>query len=292
MSRNSPDSQKLRARGSLVKDRGFIELNLLDGKINWANDYILDIVGRDFNELTIFDITPSEFHSIIRNKILSIINERGEGPIIWPVVTKEDKIAWFYVVDLKTINPTHFMEAEKISDTEKSGAAFAFMKVQMKMITDYSILAASQKEFEQFTRQKFDKIDDDIGEIKLIVSAIENSLKSVRSSAMRAADEALAAKQASLELKSETNENFSRFIEAHSRHSQEILDLMKTDEIHDQRIDTFENHVKNVTSKAIESINAKATEAGNSLSTRITIPVSLLFVLVALIQFLITKCSG
>ena len=79
----------------------------------------------------------------------------------------------------------------------------------------------------------------------------------------------------------------------------EILRLISTDAVHDQRLVAFEKHIQKTTDNAVrvitvqadkagQIITTQADKAGKSLSRKVTIPIGAIAAVMTILQWIIT----
>jgi PAS domain S-box-containing protein len=275
--------REMRDRGRSLENTGMAEVDLSSGAITWVNNYLSEQVGmsiKDLCSMTVFDITPESLQDRTQEGVANRTAGRPSGYPVWASMTGDGKVAWWYTIQTKTSFPLHWVECELIQKTDPEGIPFSFMKFQMEITGRQSSTGTQIEELDKWVHEQVSRQDTDLAEMGRKLDA---AVKLVRSSA----DAALASRNASMALQVEVNDKLKEFDDALTDHTTEILRLIGTDQVHDKRIEAFEKHVKKTTDLAIKSITMQADKAGQGLSKRVTIPVSVIAAVATLVQYLI-----
>lgn len=275
----------MRDTGRSMKDRAMFEVDLVSGSIRWMNDFALEKMGygRDHvGDLSVFDLAPQQFHDQVREAVAEKASGRGKDYSIWPGRTSSGKLAWWYVYQARTsgTKSVHWACAEYIQETEDQGPGFSFMRVQMETLRNQASIDERLEDLDRWVKEEIDRIDEEVGDIRTALASVESKAAAAERSARQAANTSLA-------LQGEVRTYFKKFEDAQAEHAAEILKLISTDSLHDQRMAAYEKHVKEITDVAIKSISSQTDKAGRGLSRRVTIPVSVIAAVATIIQWMI-----
>ena len=275
--------REMRDRGRSLEDKGMAEMDLSSGAITWVNSYLLEQVGMSIQALcsmTVFDVTPESLQDKTQEGVANRAAGKPSGYPVWASRTGDGKVAWWYTIQTKTSFPLHWVECELIQKTDPNGIPFTFMKFQMELTGKQATAGTQIEELDKWVHEQVERQDSDLTEMS---RKLDTAVKLVKTSA----EAALASKNASMALQQEVNQKLGEFNDALTDHTAEILKLISTDEVHDRRIEAFEKHVKKTTDLAIKSITMQADKAGQGLSKRVTIPVSVIAAVATIVQYLI-----
>lgn len=285
--------RELRELGRDMRDRGSFEIDLSSGSVEWVNDFALSVMGLvpdQIASMSVFDMTPERFHEMVREEVVQEPSAKGRRFYIFPTRTAAGSVAWWYVFKTEVRGTRRWAFAEHIQDTPTSGAEFAFMAMQMDTLSMHASLESRMDDLEAWVR-------DQVREVHEEVDGIRDGLLRVEEAASNAAREAAAAKTAVLSVQREISkfatkeeiqghfDKFDKMAEDQSKFSTEILRLIKTDTLVEERIKAYEAHVKKTTEAAVKAIESQVTKSGKGLSRKVTIPVALITILATAIQF-------
>lgn len=274
-----PESAKLmRDTGSKTLQSGFFELDLTNGVVTWANDYLMKSCVQYGPRLI-----GASVHAIVREshreRLLESLSEASSGRLftrtVWPVLSNDGKTTWWTVVLEGAKNHTLWFSCS-VSASVDTGSD---MDMIAAMVADSHFVSAISSSKSAELEQK-------------VYAEIEKTRKHMTSTVQAvttAANAALENKQATAELRSSMAKQFEdmtteilRLISADAR-------LSHSDAIHEEKMKVFEDRVKKITTIAVKSIVNRADEAGRGLSKRVTIPVSLIAAAVTFLQWLINN---
>ena len=253
------DSIVMRELGQSFADRGFFEVNLASGSMEWANNFVLEKYGMTLEQIqamTLFDLVPSEHHDALTSSVADETKGRSQKFSIWPGKAANGKLVWWYVTKAKGAHPYHWYKAEYLNTTEKTGPEYASMLAAMQTANSYNDLAARLLDHQEWTQHEISRL---------------------------------------IHLKTDMSDQFAK-------QTTEILRLIGTDTIHEQRMASFETSIKKAASEAAQSaikeitvsaekagkaITVQAHKAGQGLAKKVTVPVSLIAAFAAIAQWLI-----
>jgi hypothetical protein len=288
----------MRELGQSFSDKGFFEVNLASGSIDWANDFALEKYGMKLEQLqamTIYDMTPSEHHDALTSSVADETKGRSQKFSIWPAKAASGKLVWWYVTKAKGAHPFHWYKAEYLNTTDKTGPEYTSMLAAMQTANSYNDLASRLLDYQEWTQGEIARLDEGQQSLVQGQKEMQEQLKGCLSAANRAANEAVEANSSITHLKTEMADQFAK-------QTTEILRLIGTDVIHDQRMAAFETSIKKVASeatatavkeitasseKAGKAITTQAHKAGQGLARKVTVPVSMVAAVAAIVQWLI-----
>jgi hypothetical protein len=285
---------KMRKLGDTLKNQGFFEIDFIDGHINWVNQFALSKMGYQLNQIitmSIFDIVPGEFHEHVRNYMSDRHNDGGSYYELWPFWSSDREIVWWYAVETGHEDPCIWLKGDYLDKTPQIGSKTNLMAITMNTVQSYNDLVLKIEKQEE----RIDQLEHDNTDHSSTLKSIGGRLERIENIARSAADTAFAVSE---ELKSiKTYFNISL-----EEQTAEILRLIMTDSVHDERMKNFNSNLQESAAKAVDAAIAKITEqseeagqqmvqkvdeAGNKASKRITIPLGLVMFLIALIQIAI-----
>jgi len=165
----------------------------------------------------------------------------------------------------------------------------------MNTANSYNDLASKFSDHGSWVKGEIKRIDGDADDLRQGQTEIREQLNRCLKAVNRAVDETLSINKKMGDLKTNIEDQFSKQTTA-------ILNLMNTDTMHDQRMASFETHMKRAASdasteavqqisasaeKAGKAITVQANKAGQGLAKRVTIPVSAIAAIATIIQWLI-----
>ena len=292
------DSIVMRELGQSFTDKGLFEVNLASGTIDWVNEYALAKYGMTLEQLqsmTVYDITPSEHHDALTSSIADEAKGRSQKFSIWPGKAASGKLVWWYITKMKGSHPHHWYKAEYLNTTEKTGSEYTSMLAAMQTANNYNDLASKLLDHQEWTQGEVQRLDDISKSLVQGQKEMQEQLRGCLSASNLAANEAVEANSSIIHLKSDMTEQFAK-------QTTEILRLIGTDAIHDQRMAAFETSIKKAASEAATSaikeitvsaekagkaITIQAHKAGQGLAKKVTVPVSLIAAVAAIAQWLI-----
>ena len=291
---------QMREEGRSLSEVGVFEIDLLENKVTWANDYVMDRSGYTLDQIkhvTVNDIVPNSFHNEMQEAIAEIANrkpnEERKPTSIWPIQTPNGKITWWSVTKTVTEYPLIWLHGDHIQTTAHSGVSFVFMRAFMNAANRQTGLHDQISELKEWTATQIERLD---GEDKRLYNGLE-SLSSKLNESLSASRDAAEAARASTKMVEILQQTFH---DVETKYGTEILKLIGTDTLHDKRIDAFESHIKMAADLAVKSIEmqAKTSSAGimrqaeessKGISRKIVIPVSVIAGIVTIIQILVER---
>jgi uncharacterized protein YdcH (DUF465 family) len=247
----------MREVGRDFDDQGFVEINLVSGTIEWANNFLLDKLGytlKQFTTMTLFDAVPQEYHDTLRDSIADHQKNHSIKFEILPIGTADGEIAWWQAVTYKQESPLVWMKTEYINKIKHIDSTL--MSVLYKIVHEYNELMIRLSEHEKTNNSRFNTID-------ATVHQINDRLNRAYAASQTAADEAIKANAGIKALKSEMDE-------ALSRQTTEILRLIRTDSSIGERLKIYEAGVQAVTEQAAKKMAEEITKQAQSAGTEIT----------------------
>ncbi len=299
-----PDVKEVRELGREMKDRGVLEVDTSSGSIEWMNQFALDTMGytaEQIGSMSVFDISPEKFHDRVREDIVEDAAGRVRKFYVMPSRTAEGKVAWWYVLQTRVAGTRHWAFAEHIQTTPQSGPPFAFMTMQMDIVNSRASTDMRLGELDDWVQQEISRIDGDVGTVRSQVLEVKGLLEKAEAAALSAAAESTAAKNASLATQQEmkryaTKEEleshfskFDQFEEESTKTTLEILRLIKSDAAQQERLKTYEEHVRKTTETAVKAIEAQASKSGKGLSRKVTVPLFVITTLAMVLQYVIQR---
>lgn len=285
--------QSMRKIGESLKDKGFFEIDFVDGRINWVNQFALLKMGYRLNEITtmsIFDIVPPEFHEYVRNYVTDRQNNTSLYEL-WPFWSSDRSITWWYAIETNHEDPYIWLKSKYLNKTPQFGHETDSMVITLNLVQAYNDLISKIEKQEN----RIDQLEHSNTEHDVILKSIGGRLEHIESIAKSAADSAF-----------ESNEELKKlrlsFDESLERQTTEILRLIMTDSVHDERMKNFNSILQEAAAKAVDTATTKITkqseiasqqmvkkvdEAGNKASRRVTIPLGFIMLLVTLIQIIV-----
>jgi ferritin-like metal-binding protein YciE len=266
--------------------------------MEWANNFVLEKYGMTLEQIqamTLFDLVPSEHHDALTSSVADETKGRSQKFSIWPGKAANGKLVWWYVTKAKGAHPYHWYKAEYLNTTEKTGPEYASMLAAMQTANSYNDLAARLLDHQEWTQHEISRLDEGFASLQQGQKEMQEQLRGCLSAANRAANEAVEANSSIVHLKTDMADQFAK-------QTTEILRLIGTDTVHDQRMASFETSIKKAASEAAQSaikeiatsaekagkaITVQAHKAGQGLAKKVTVPVSLIAAVAAIAQWLI-----
>lgn len=285
--------QRMKELISSNPGKNVFEIVEKDGTISWASDFILSTTGYTLDQISsmsLVNLSPDSLSSRVSSNI-SLSREMMKTSI-WPIRTSSDSVSWWYVNKEAHDDYSGWYSAQLVSTTPKIGEDFWRMSILMDILNNQNDIGNRIDHHERV-------IENDITELKRSDKSITDALDSIRSQhkhmmsvVKSSANHSLEVSQLIKKLKREVEEGFSNQMA-------EILKLIQTDVIHDERINAFDNHMREVAENAMKSMKntadataeefkSKAVEAGKGLTRKVTIPVSLVAAFMSGVQWIIT----
>ena len=270
---------EMRSIGESMHDKGMIEFDLSNGEVTWCNQYAAEKMGYDgaqSESVSIFSIIPSEFHSQLKKHVSNIVMHRGLGFSIWPTTSISKEIVWWYIYQTRTQYPIRWSYLEFIQITDMHGIAYAFMRMQMDTINKYGDLSIKFSELDQWVHERLEELSEKDNELEKSVSEIKELTESF-----------IETKDSIKLFKDEVKKQYDALDKKTDDHTAEILKLIGSSVVQTKRMNAFEKHVKMTTDLAIRSLTLQTEKVGKGLPKKIAIPVSMVSILAAVIQYLI-----
>ena len=279
----SPDENAMRDLGKSLNGQGFFELDLISGHVVWTNEFALSTTGysaEQIRSMTVFDLVPAEFHEEVRNSISDQLAGKYHKFSIWPVRAADGRLIWWYSVRVRDENPTFWYRAEYLNTTGRSGPEYSSMCAAMNTTNSYNDLYNRITDLKQWTEDNVQRLDVADNELRDEMKEVRSQLKAAIAASHKAANAAIENSTLFAKFKADISEQLSN-------HTAELLRLISTDTVHDQRIKVFEEHIKKTTNTAVQQITNEANKAGSNLSKKVTIPVGLIAAIATIIQWII-----
>lgn len=270
---------EMRSIGESMHDKGMIEFDLSNGEITWCNQYASEKMGYDGIQSTsasIFSIIPSEFHGQLKKHISNIVMHRGLGFSIWPTTTTSEEIVWWYIYQTRTQYPIRWSYLEFIQITDIHGIAYAFMRMQMDTVNKYGDLSIKISELDQWVHERMEELSEKDSELEQSISEIKELIESF-----------VETRDSIESFKDEIRGQYDALDKKTDDHTAEILKLIGSSVVQTKRMNAFEKHVKMTTDLAIRSLTLQTEKVGKGLPKKVAIPVSIVSILAAIIQYLI-----
>lgn len=290
----------MREEGRTQDDSGVFEIDLVENKVTWANDYVINRSGYTLDQIkhmTLFDLIPETFHGRMQDAMEEASKRKSDDGVtpvatsIWPFKTTGGKIAWWAVTKTVIEYPTIWIYGDHIQTTGLTGMSFLFMQAFMRAANGQSGLYDKVSELKAWTAAQIARLDEEDKRLKDGLSALESKM----SDALAASKEAAKAANSTHTMMEALQGAFRDF---EAKYGVEILKLIGTDTVHDKRIDAFEKHVKLTTDLAVKSIEMQAAKSAQSmneqvketskgLSRKVTIPVSIIATVAIILEILV-----
>lgn len=279
--------ETMRETGRSLSKQGFFELDLMSSKISWINDFTLSKIGMNLQQaksMTVYDIVPEEFHESLSNFISDATSGKTSKFYIWPFNSSDGDIIWWYFSRFRANHPIHWFKAEFLNKTSKDGPEYSSMLAAMNAANNYNDLYDKFSELQQSTKLSVDSLNERYQELKDEQDALKEQIVGAVAAANRAANAAIAVSTSMKTFKTEVQDQLSN-------QTEEIIKLINTDTIHNQRLEIFEAHIKKTTDNAVRVITVQADKAGRNISRKVTIPIGAIAAIMTIIQWIITNWS-
>lgn len=259
-------------------DDRVVEIEFASGSITWANDALLSKCPDDSGPVgsSVKKLVAGHF----RERVQEVMDAAESGMVfkrtMWPVPANDGILWWTTeVVHVYEDKKSALFRCRIMSKTKESGDSYELaVTAADSVITAAAAVAAAEATETRFDKfiDKFKKERDKekLEDRKNIMAAI--------SAAERAAESALANKASMDALKDQVSVKFDE-------HMEEIMKLVSTDAVHDERLKVFDDQVKKTTALAMKSIVNTADLAGRGLSKKVTIPVGLVAAILTIVQW-------
>lgn len=310
MDQNPEQEQtNMRSLGSNLTDRGFFEINMVTGQILWANDYSLTLMGYELEQIqamAIYDIVLPEFREVLRSSMYDRTKGKHFRHEILPIVDVKNDVIWWYVFEVKISQPLLWLRGEYLRRTSRVGSEASNMMLALNTVQAYNDLASKLEDHVEWDQKNFDGLISTSRAHDSAIKDIREKLNHAISAAERAANEAVAANAAISNFRGSMDD-------ALANQTTEILRLIGSDVTNNRRLESFEKSIQGIAQTATTAVAAeitahiekahtriaeqsekagiiivqKAEEAGKGLSRKITIPISVIIMLAAIIQFLV-----
>lgn len=292
------DIDAMRNLGGSLADKGFFEVDLISGQMAWMNECALMKMGYTVDQIqnmSIFDIVPSEFQEAITNIVSDTISDKNHKYGVWPFKSADGGVVWWYTVREKDASPLYWYKGEYLNKTDRSGPDYASMCLTMSTVNNYNDLHVKFQEHVSWTRQEIKDLKDNDEKTWVAIEDVKRIGRGAHAAAEKAANYALANEKSIRDLNDKIDEGFSK-------QTTEIFRLISTDAAHDARIEAYEKAVESATTKAAEkavnmitaqaekagkTITVKAQEAGKGLSKKVSVPVGIIATVIGIIQLIL-----
>lgn len=286
--------QEMKELASSRPNRAVFEIIEKTSEISWASDFALSITGYGLDEIvhmTLVNLAPEFLASRVSSTWTSIGDSTRS--LIWPIRSADKTVTWWYATTEASESGIRWFSAQLISRTDSVSEDYVRMYVLMDILNSQHDLTARLSDHEKWTQNEITELRRTDQAISQALESIRNQQKHIISISKNAADGTMETRQLLKSLRSEMDDGFTNQMV-------EILKLIQTDALHDERIEAFDKHMKNVAQQAMttmqESAHAtakefqsKAVEAGKGLTRKVTVPVGLVAALMSGIQWLITN---
>jgi hypothetical protein len=294
----SYDSIIMHELGQSYMDKGFFEINLASGAIEWANEFALSKYGMTLEQIqamTIYDLVPSDHHDMLAGSVADESKGRIQKFSIWAGRSADGELVWWYVTKAKSAHPYHWYKAEYLNTTAKTGPEYATMLAAMNVANSYNDLVSKLLDYQEWTQEEVKRLDSAYEALHHGQLEIQEQLKSCLSASNHAASEAFKVNNGVTGLKEDMENQFAK-------QTTEILRLISTDVVHEHRMESFELAMKKAASdaatnaireisasadKAGKAITTQANKAGQGLARKVTIPVGVIATIATIIQWVI-----
>jgi HPt (histidine-containing phosphotransfer) domain-containing protein len=291
---------KAREEGRSLDDIGVFEIDLIENRVVWANEFAIDKSGYTLDQvkhMTLLDLTPSPFHSEVQTAIANTAdrkhNAQEETTSVWPMLTSGGKVTWWAVIKTTIEFPLVWIHGDHVQTTGVNGMSYAFMRAFMRAANGQTGLSNQIAELKAWTSNQIDNLNSEDKRLHESLTSLESKL----TEALAATKESAASSKTSIKMIDGLQRTFQ---DLEAKYGAEILKLIGTDVVHDKRIDAFEQHMKITAELAVQSIQMQAKtssdglakqakESSKGLSRRIVIPMSVIAAVVTIIQILLEK---
>jgi hypothetical protein len=285
---------QMREEGRSRDDTGVFEIDLVENKIVWANDFVLERLEFTLDQIkhmTLFDIIPEAFHQTMQSTVTELSTRKSEGEkkrtaaSIWPSKTASGKITWWAITESTMDFPLIWVHGDHVQTTGQSGMSFLFMQAFMRAANGQSGLYDEVSELKAWTSTQIARLDEADKQLRLGLADLESKI-----------DDALAASKEAATASKDTRAVLqSAFKDFETKYGGELLKLIGTDTVHDKKIEAFEKQIKVMTDLAIESLRVQAQKmtqgittqaeaSSKGISRKVIIPVSLIATIAAIIE--------
>lgn len=291
---NQTHTQAARKLGESLRTQGFFEIDFIDGCITWANQFALVKMGYSIEQITtlsIFNIIPEEFHEYARNSMSNKQSGNYSHYEMWPFLSSNREIIWWYTTEINHEDSRIWLKSEYLNKTLQSGPEMNLMIITLNTVQAYNELVLRIEKQEV----KIDQLEHKNLEHNKIIHDINTKLGTIEGIARSAADSSF-----------QNSENLKKFSETFNKaldeQTAEILRLIMTNAVHDERMKQFNKVLQEAAEKTTTTAIGKITEqsehagkqmikrvdeAGSKASRRITIPLGLLVLIATFVQIFI-----
>lgn len=287
----------MRSFGSSLSDKCFMEVDLSE-RILWVNQFTLNKLKCTLDEILKFSLSEIILPSFSVQS-LSALNDNLKDNLvrffILPIRAFDGEIVWIWLSRHNENNGVYWIKGEYLNKTKSSGVEFSQMCITMETLNGYNDLHRKMLINENWTKFEVERINEEIESILILTKKLQEGQLQARHAAEKAANIGLDNAQAIQNLKISIEDEFNK-------QTVEILRLMKTDKIHDKKLEEFDKHMNETTKKAVSSIVTTAKDVGDNMSKRadrvgrtlqrkITIPVGVIAAIMTVFQWMIQHCK-
>lgn len=279
---------------SSTPSRGVFEIIEKDGSVSWVSDLILEQTGYSLSEISsmsLVNLSPDSLSS----RVSATVSLSGDliRTSIWPIVTTSGTVSWWYVNNESSDAISRWYSAQLMAHTNKIGEDFVRMCVIMDILNSHNDMNSRVNHHEKW-------VDEEISELKKFDRSVQDTLSSIKSQQNHVISLAKSAANGSMTVSANLKSLQKRVESGFSEQMTEILRLIRTDVIHDERINAFDMHMKEVAENAMKTMKntadetaaefkSKAVEAGKGLTRKVTVPVGVVAAVMSGIQWLINN---
>lgn len=259
-------------------DKYYFEVQINVGVISWSNDSLKALClkeERSFVSNSIYGLVDESF----RARLTSVFNEYDPKDLprktVWPVASVKNRTIW-WIINIEIYDEEYLIcNASPSISTDRSELGYKFASLS----ADNTFLASiALSEIANLRR-----------EISTFKKNINEDVKTSREQIEAAALAARKAEQAAIKNREATDDLKKHVVAQFSEHTREITKLMTSDVVHDSRMAIFEEHVKKTTTEALTKIVTQADKSGKGLSRKVTVPVGISALIMAFLQWIITR---
>lgn len=270
---------RMRQQGAQLSDEGFIEDNLMDASVRWANAFTLDILGytpEEFAELGVIDLIPD----FLGEELNARIGGKRSKYFVIALKTAQEKLSWWLAHDVGEEYPLHWARARYLMTTEPEGDLFTLMRIVLEVGNVSGELHHVHEQVEEWIRSEIMRLDASDKALRVDFSNLSQKVSASISIAKQAVDLGMQTGQEVRKL-GETLDGLEL------RVSTEIMRLIGQDAAYDSRLEHFRKQLADEAKRASATIEASAQTAGKTVGKKVAMPVGVLGACLVIVDHLL-----
>lgn len=257
----------------------YFEVNLTSGIISWINSSLskkCEFHGNKLIGIEVHGLVSENYREKCLEFQQELKNHDKPTSTIWPIPLSNGVTVWWKIEHVNSDNDFVLFKCSIRSKTTVGESAHDLLDSIATAYFNDSIFHINLNRFSD----RMTKLNQEVADFKKSQLIVKENLKSAIGAATNAANAAIDNKSTTEKLQAMMSERFDQ-------HTTEIMKLISTDAIHDERLRSYEERVRKITKNSLKNIVDQADKSEKKLNKGIVIPTGIIATILTIIQYII-----